>query len=231
MGRKIIDLSQPIHNDMVVFPGHIKTVLWKHTTHEERRKKNWDITYETWGLLMCDHGPTHVDAHRHLNPDAEPIDQIPLENFFTEAVCLDFSHLKGDEVITAKDLEEACKRHGLEIKKGDTVLIYTGTYERLGKTLEYAYRSPGLSGDAMEWLADKGIVNVGIDSTTIESTANSLKGKFPAHLVCKNRKIMNTENLCNLGAVAGKRFTFIAFPLRIVGGSGSPLRAVAVIEE
>jgi kynurenine formamidase len=60
-------------------------------------------------LVMGDHAGTHVDAPKHFNadPKAKSIDEVPLENFFTEAVCLDLSHkaLKSD--ISIDDLEKA----------------------------------------------------------------------------------------------------------------------------
>jgi len=54
---------------------------------------------------------------------------------------------------------------------------------------------------------------------------------YPCHSTCAKRKVTHIENLCNLDKLIGKRFTFIALPLKIRNGTGSPLRAVAVMEE
>ena len=75
---KIIDLSQKIYQGMPVYPGHLKTVIWTHLSHEEcRRQLGTGFSYETRGIMLCDHGPTHIDAWSHLStdPQAEPIDQ------------------------------------------------------------------------------------------------------------------------------------------------------------
>lgn len=236
MARKLIDLTQEIYNGMPVYPGHQRTVLFDVKTHEETREMNKAVgphTSTVMGLLMCDHGPTHVDAFLHIDssPNAESIDQLPLDLFYTPAVCLEVSHRKAGEYITAQDLEQACKKANLKVEKGMTVLLYTGHFNRTYPTMEWLLEYPGLDREAMLWLANKGVVNVGIDSPSIDSSAEMKNKHYPAHRVCKERKILNTENLAHLEKVLGKRFDFIGFPLLIRRGTGSPIRAVAVLEE
>lgn len=228
---KLIDLSQEIYQGMPVYPGHLKTVIWFHQTHEEvRRAIGTGFSYATCGLLMSDHGPTHVDSISHIStkPGAKSIDQLPLELFYTEAICLDVSHVPPRTYITKKDLEDALKKSGLEIKKGDTVLLYTGHYNKRYGTPEWLTHYPGLDREATLWLADKGVVNIGIDAPSIDNPADKT---YPAHTVCGERDLLNIENMANLDKVVNKRFKFIGFPLKIRGGTGSPIRAVAVLEE
>ena len=75
---------------MPVYPGHQRTVLFDVKTHDETRELNKPgrHTSTVMGILMCDHGPTHVDAFNHIDsgPTAESIDQLPLDLFFTPAV-------------------------------------------------------------------------------------------------------------------------------------------------
>ena len=82
---RLIDLSQEIFQGMKVYPGHLKTVIWEHHTHEET-VKNFEggFSYQSRGLLMSDHGPTHVDALSHLDPrpDAPTIDKMSLDLFY-----------------------------------------------------------------------------------------------------------------------------------------------------
>ena len=68
-GVTIVDLSQPIYQGMPVYPGHVKTVIFTNPTHDETRRMKKDFSYECRGLLMSDHGPTHLDAINHLTPD------------------------------------------------------------------------------------------------------------------------------------------------------------------
>jgi kynurenine formamidase len=95
-GKKFIDLSQEIYTGMPVYPGHAKTVIWEHMSHEEsRRNIGTGFSYRSSGIMMCDHGPTHIDSVSHLStdPEAPSVDEIPLENCITSAICLDVSDI------------------------------------------------------------------------------------------------------------------------------------------
>lgn len=226
---KLIDLSQEIYTGMPVYPGHLKTVLFEWVSHEEmRRILGTGFSYRTCGILVSDHCGTHVDSIEHIStkPGALTIDKIPLEWFYGEAICLDVSHVKPKTYIKKQDIIEALAKHKLEIKKGDTVLLYTATSKKFG-TWEYLTEYPGLDYEAASFLADKGVKNIGIDAPSIDNPTDK---SYPAHKVCGERDILNTENLTNLDQVVGKRFTIVLFPLKLRNCTGSPVRAVAILE-
>lgn len=230
----IIDLTQEIYNDMPVYPGHQRTAIFPVKTHAETKiMYGTQHTSATMGVLLSDHGPTHTDAFNHIDasPDAPSIERLPLELFYTDAVCLDVSHVRAGEYITRHVLQEALRRAGLTFPRGGTVLLYTGQYDRAYGSEDWLYHYPGLDHQAMAWLADEGAVNVGIDAPSIDSSVEMKHRNYPAHRVCRERRVLNTENMANLGRVAGKRFTYVGFPLPIRGGTGSPVRAVALLFE
>jgi kynurenine formamidase len=67
---RIIDLTQELYQGMPVYPGHLKTVIWTHASHEEvGRQLGTGFSYETRGIMLCDHGPTHIDSISHLSTD------------------------------------------------------------------------------------------------------------------------------------------------------------------
>lgn len=234
---RIVDLTQEIYVGMPVYDVFIPTQYFPVMSYESIRAKTDDHwTAIAFGLLMCDHSGTHVDSLSHIDdtPGALTIEQFPVERFITSAVCLDVSHVRLPDFFTAEVLADAAAGAGLDVRQGDTVLLYTGHYDRLYPNMEYMGNHTGLDRGGMEWLADRGCVNVGVDSPAIESvlrmgTADA--DTMPAHRVCRERKLNNTENLCNLDQVAGRRFTFIGLPLPIRGGSGSPIRAVALVTD
>jgi kynurenine formamidase len=154
---------------------------------------------------------------------------VPLENFYTEAICLDLSHVPLRHEITIAEMEVALSRSGQQIKPRDTVLIHMGVNRRLFGTSGYATDFPGLHVDSVHWLADRGILMFGVEAV---SPAPQGEPNFKAHLACAERGITHIECLWNLEAVVGKgRFRFIAFPLRIRGGTASPIRAVALLDD
>jgi kynurenine formamidase len=228
---KMIDLSQEIYTGMPVYPGHAKTVIWEHASHDETaRVLGTGFSYQSSGIMMCDHGPTHIDSVSHLSrdPKAPSVDQIPLEHCVTSAICLDVSDQPPQTQFGADKIKKELKRSNLEIRKGDTVLFYTGHYDRFYGKPEYASHQPGLTRDATEFILDQGAVNFGVDNTSPDMF---LDKTYPCHMVCRERKMTHIENLCNLDKLVGKRFTFIALPLRIRKGTGSPIRAIAILEE
>ena len=117
----------------------------------------------------------------------------------------------------------------MEIPRNGTVLLCTGHHARTFPTAAYSTDNPGVNVAATEWLARQGIVHFGIDSMRPgpEGVVNAL-----VHKACLELGITHIESLCNLESLIGQgTFRFIGLPLKWRGGTGSPIRAVAVFEE
>ena len=229
---RLVDLSRELYHRTPAHPSHPPVVMTVWNDHDEiKRAGNTSFTSKALYLSLSDHAGSHVDAPCHFNPapDAASIDQVPLEDFYTEAVCLDLSQVALKHQITVAEMEAAEKAAGIDIRKRDTVLILMGVNARLFGTPGYLHDFPGLHVDAVHWLADKGIVAFGVEAI---SPAPEGEPNFLAHMACAERGITHMECLWNLEAVVGKgRFRFIGFPLKIRGGTASPIRAVAVLDE
>ena len=226
---RLIDLSQPIYEGMMVYPGHLKTVTFQHVSHEETAPRfESDFSFQTWGFMLNDNGPTHVDAWSHLDPspDAGTIDTMELELFYGPAVCLDVSDLPIKTDITAEHLDEALAASGLELNRGDMCFFYTATYDRHAGTPQYLSDFAGIGATGAQWIVDKGVKTFGVDSPTPD---NPVSTTYPTHLMSRDNRITHYENLV-LTEVVGKRFTFVGFPLKVVGAHGGPTRAVAIVD-
>jgi kynurenine formamidase len=225
----IIDLSQEIYEGMKVYPGHLETRIWQHASHEEVAKRfEGGFSYQSNGLTLCDHGPTHVDALSHLDPSptAPSIDEMALDLFYGAATCLDVSNAAPRTDITAEHLDAALAASPVPLVPGMILLLYTGTYTRYGDTDDYVSQYPGLDESASEWLVDRHVKTFGVDSP---SPDNPVSRTYPCHMMCRMHGITHYENLANLEQLVGREFTFIGFPLRIRRGTGSPVRAVALV--
>lgn len=240
-GKEIIDLSSEIYEGMPVYPSHQKTSLFNAKTHEETRAKYGEgaLTTTTLGVLISDHGPTHTDALYHFDSseDAETIEEMPIHMFYTGAICADVTHIREpDDYLTVEGLQEALSKDDLEINTGDTVLLHTGHWNRNWGTDDWLHSYGGLTRGVTEWLAQKGVVNIGVDAPSVDSSAEvprrerNADDHYPAHQVCKEEGLTNTENMCNLDKVSGERFLYTGFPLKIRAGTGSPVRAVAIVD-
>jgi kynurenine formamidase len=227
----LIDLSRDIHHRMAGFSTHAPVIVTAYGTHDEVRDADgYKFSSATLSIAMGDHAGTHVDAPKHFdaNPQALSIDRMPLENFFTEAVCLDLSHkpLKSD--VSVEDLERAEAAAGVAIKPKDTVLLHMDFNRRCYGTPAYVTDFPGLTRESATWLGTKGIGMFGVEAI---SPGRPGRANFEVHHVCRDMGFTHMEGLANLDRLIGKgRFRFIGFPLKIVGGTGSPIRAVAWLD-
>ncbi|RPI30451.1 MAG: cyclase family protein [Chloroflexota bacterium] len=229
--HEIIDLSQEIYSGMPVFPGLPEVEITVHASHEE-----WEgitgsdvVSPAVNRLVLGEHTGTHVDAINHmaLQYRGQSIDTMPLSMFYTEGICLDLSHKGLRELIEPADLEHALSAAHLEIKPGDTVLLYTDHYRRAYGTGDWPH-GPGISAEAARWLGQQKIAAFGVE--TMSPGVRHVSNK-EVHHICGEMGFTHYENMINLHRLAGRgRFRFIGLPLKIRGGTGSPVRAIAVLE-
>ena len=229
---RIVDLSRELYHRTPAHPSHPPVVITVWNDHDEKKEADGvQFSSKAMSLAISDHAGTHIDAPCHFNdaPDAASIDEIPLENFYTGGLCLDLSDAPLRHEITVDEMEAALAATGEEIKPRDTVLLHMGVNARLWGSPAYQHDFPGLHVDSGHWLADKGILQFGVEAI---SPAPEGGPNFKAHLACGERNITHIECLWNLEALIGQgRFTFAGFPLKIRGGTASPIRAVAIFED
>jgi kynurenine formamidase len=226
---EIIDLSQEIFTAMPVFPGMPEVNISVHVSHEE-----WDdipgsdiVSPAVNRLELGEHTGTHVDAINHMARQyrGQSIDTMPLTIFYTEGICLDLSHKRLQELIEPPDLERALAEADLEIKPGDTVLLYTDHYRRAFGSADW-HHGPGISAQAARWLGRQKIAAFGVE--TMAPGVLKVSNR-EVHHICGELSFTHYENMINLYQLIGRgRFRFVGLPLRIRGGTGSPVRAVAV---
>jgi len=228
---EIIDLSREIFHRTPTHPAHPPVIMTVWNDHSEKKIAGDTVfSSKAMSLAFSDHAGTHVDAPVHFDsrPEALSIDQVPLENFITEAFCVDMRDTPLGHAVTVNELSAAVATTGQTIKARDTVLILLGTNEKLFGKPGYSHDFAGLSIEAIHWLADQGIGMFGVEAV---SPAPEGELNFKAHMACAERQITHMECLANLEAVAGRgRFRFIGLPLKIRGGTASPIRAVAIFE-
>lgn len=227
---QLIDLSGEIFHKCPTLPNHPPAVITDFNTHDSFREAE-GVRFSVASKFMSfgEHTGSHVDAPCHFDaaPDAASVDELPLEDFYTEAVCLDLSHKELKSDISVADLEAAVEAAGVDIRPRDTVLLHMAHQERTFGTPGFLTDFPGLVKESAEWLGRQKIGMFGVEAP---SPGRPGKHNFEVHLVCRDMAFTHMEGLTNLDKVVGKgRFRFIGFPLKIRGGTGSPIRAVAVL--
>jgi kynurenine formamidase len=225
---ELVDLTGEFYQGMPMFALHQAPFIMVNHTHEEAiTRLGVNLPFSARNLLISEHTGTHTDAIYEYDEDGPTLSQSPLSYYWGDAVCIDVSDTVYPDRIEPDVLERALERSGQEIRKGDIVLLYTGTHEKLWPEQRYITEYTGLSEAGARWLAERGVVNIGIDAVSIDAWDDA---DFMAHIVCKEFQIVNTESLTNLSKVANKRFLFMGLPLAIKDGTGSPIRAVALLD-
>ena len=226
---EFIDLSQDIFTGMPVYKGMPEVAVSIHATHEEWDgiKDSKEVSPSVFKLEFGEHSGTHVDGMNHMKRElrGQSIDTMPLSMFYTEALCLDLSHKKAGDIIGVEDVKSALNKSKDLIKKGDTVLLYTDHYRRTYGTEDWP-NNPGIDTELARWFGGKKIAAFGVESMSPGIVGKTNK---EVHHICGEMGFTHYENLVNLHLLIGKgRFRFIGFPLKIRGGTASPVRAVAV---
>lgn len=226
---EIIDLSQEIFSGMPVFPGLPEVKISVYATHEQwEGLTDSDTSSPAVNRLeLGEHTATHVDALSHMSRAnrGQTIETMPLSRFYTAGICLDLSAKGLLELIKPADLHQALVQAQQTIQPGDTVLIYTDHYRRAFATPNWD-KGPGLSAEAAQWLGEQAIAAFGVE--TMSPGVRHVSNR-QVHHICGALGFTHYENLINLHQLVGRgRFRFIGLPLRIRGGTGSPVRAVAI---
>lgn len=251
----IIDLSKPIQynkND----PWFMKVKI-KHKPHH---KAKWLIRvlglpfrlfpkgFTGWAddtiQKMGVHSTTHIDAPWHYSPTvngkkAKTIDEVPLHWCYGEGIVIDMKHKADFDAISVADITTFLAENKLSIEPNMIVLIKTGR-DKYNGTKDFHKVGTGMSAEATEWLIDKGIKVMGIDSwgwdlplpymlKKAKETGNS-ELFWEAHLVGQRKEYCHIEQLVNLDALPYIGFKVAVFPLKIVGASAAPARVVALLE-
>lgn len=184
-------------------------------------------------------GGIHESAESMRAIDRPGIEMMPA--LIGRAVLLDIAgalgvaELPAGHAISVDQLREAGHRQGTAIGPGDTVLIHTGWGRHWdpGGLHEMLAAEPGLSAHSARWLADQGVVCVGADNFAVEVVPPEMVDEpFPAHIDLLVRAgVRMLENLCLEQIVADgvRECCLIVAPLKIKGGTGSPVRPLALI--
>lgn len=208
---KIYDVSVPIKNNMLVWPGdsgvEIKTLatVKKDGIGESR-------------FSFGSHTGTHIDAPSHFLDTDLSIDKISPEKLIGDCRVVDLTNL-GRQEILVEDISL------LSIKKGERILFKTGNSSLLFKKKfpkNYVY----LSLEGAKFLADKKINLVGTDFLGIEKKGNP---NHPTHKVLLSAGIVLVEGL-DLREVSGGSYKIFCLPLRVEGADGSPARVILIKE-
>jgi len=219
MEGRIIDLSMMIEEGMQTFaaPWHPFveiTQLGRHGIEDRETRK----------LVLGTHTGTHIDAPRHFIDGGETAENISLEQLVGPATVVDFS--------TAADFQELGVEDVIDATNGEcpTRLIARFDWDRRLGTWQYYSDHAFFSEDACQWMVENGCRVLAMDTPQPDNPKNgrSSDNDAPNHKILLGAGVVLVEYLVNIKQIQSKEVFFVAAPLKIRHGDGSPARCFAI---
>jgi kynurenine formamidase len=220
-----------------------KTIYWPTAQPFRFEHESWGVSpggwwYSAGRYSASEHGGTHIDSPIHFAKGQVTTEAIPLSRLIAPAVVIDVAGQcagHADYLVTAADLQAWEKVHG-PIPRGAIALIRTGwgkywpdkkRYLGTDKQGDVAgLHFPGIAKSAAELLVKRAVVGLGIDTASMDFGQSK---DFATHQVLNGAGIYGLENVANLERVPVTGATLIALPMKIKGGSGGPVRMIALL--
>jgi kynurenine formamidase len=234
---QLIDLTHSFGADTIVWPTEqdFRLIL------QQAGETPGGYYYASNRLEMAEHGGTHIDAPIHFAKGGQTLDQVPIERLVGFAVRIDVTAQCArdrDYRVTIQDFEQWEAGHG-RIPNRAIVLLDTGFAQYWPSRQQYlgtelrgpegvrALHFPGLHPEAAAWLVrERQVKALGIDTASIDDGQST---KFETHVALLSQNVPVFENLSDLRVLPHRGFDVIALPMKIAGGTGGPLRVIAVL--
>ena len=210
MTHRLVDLSLPIAHGMrgvEIFPN-----------------TNYDADgFTTTKLHLYSHAGTHMDAPRHFLNEGHTMESQDLTKCVGPALVIDLSHKPPNSFLTVADLTPYAGRIG----PGSRLILRTDWSDH-AQLDDYRTHFPRISVELAEWLAAQGVWLVGVEMPSVASLGDYEELRT-VHQILLRAEIVIVECLANLRDLPEEIF-FIATPLKIEGGDGCPVRAIALVD-
>lgn len=232
---KAVDLTHTFDKDTIYWPTS-DGFDWKQTAWGKNDAGFW---YTSASYGANEHGGTHLDSPIHFHEKGATTEQIPIQDLIAPAVVIDIGEAcakDADYRLSAADIAAWEKRHG-RIPDGAILMVRTGWGSRWPDKKRYMgtdrrgdvanLHFPGLSKEAAEFLTKgRRLKGVGIDTASLDYGPSK---DFIVHRVLMGAGLYGLENVANLERLPAKGATVIALPMKIKGGTGGPVRIVALL--
>lgn len=236
--ERIVDLSYTYDESTLYWPTSPSKFKLNEIHHGYT---DTGMFYSAYSFSMPEHGGTHMDAPVHFYEKGLTVDQIPADKLRLPGIVIDISAKTAkdrDYRLTAQDVLEFEKQHG-KIKPNTAVLIRTGWSQYWPDAKSYLgddtpgdaskLSFPSFGADSARLLVEqRKVAMIGIDTA---STDYGKSKDFIVHQIVAKQNVPGLENLTNLEQLPATGFTLIALPTKIGGGSGAPVRVIAIIKE
>lgn len=238
----VVDLTTPLSNDTPLL--ELPPEFGQTARFELEEISRYDDRGPAWywnNFRTGEHTGTHFDAPNHwiTGRDKDDIGSVPVAAFVAPAIVIDVSAQVAEDpnyLIELDHIRAFENEHG-PLPKGGWLLCRSGwssraTQEEMINNTETGPTSPGMSAECAQWIAeDSPLQGIGVETVgTDAGAAHSFDPPFPCHSYFLGNGKYGLAQLQNLDQLPATGAVVLASPLKIVGGSGSPVRVIALVE-
>ncbi len=233
---RLVDLTHALNSETIFWPTSPSRFELE-TLAEGQTSGGW--YYSAYSICTPEHGGTHLDSPVHFAENSATVDELPLEDLIAPAVVIDISaqaETDSNYRLSVSDVHKFESEYG-RIENGTIVLLRTGWSQHWPNVRAYLgddtpgdasrLSFPSFGTDAARLLIEvRGVAMVGVDTASIDYGPSK---DFPVHRIAGASNVAGLENLTNLEELPPTGITLIALPMKIEGGSGGPVRVVALV--
>jgi kynurenine formamidase len=223
---EIVDLGRELYNGMPNLGANLTAFFPLETYAATRRMSQGRLGFEGRMIIMAEHCGTHLDCPYHFDEHGLTVDQMPLERLILPGHLLRFTDKRAREPITPEDFRAAVEQSGRPISPSTAVIAWTGQDKQWG-TPGFQTERPYIPAESAQWLVDQQVTLFGTDLIGLD---NPDEWWEPTHVAFLKGGLPMVQQLCNLDKLEGKTFLLVVLPLKMRGGTGSPVRPVALVQ-
>lgn len=235
-GAEVIDLTYAYDERTLYWPSSEGTFELKKLAYGQTEGGYF---YSSFAFCTPEHGGTHLDAPIHFAAGRRTVDQIPVRQLIAPVVVIDVAHKAANDAdyrLTVDDVRDWEARNG-SIGRGSIVLLHTGWGARWGdRKRHFGDDTPGAT-DALHFpsygieaarllVRERQVGAIGVDTASIDYGQSR---DFMVHRIAAEEEVPGLENVANVERLPARGAWLIALPVKIAGGSGGPVRIVAVV--
>lgn len=223
--RGLVDLTLDMFAGMLPLSGAVPT-FWNRASHEITSTfLGEEFSYQTTSMLLQEHAGTHFDAPLHFAEHGAAVHEVPVERLYARARVLDFTHKKPLEGIGPEDLEAAIRRAGVAFEAGDAMVLWTGHSKNYDRR-DYASNRPFVTAGGADWIV-RHCPDLGLLVTDLIGIDEYVDLADPVHQRLLMAGLPFVQVTTNLDRLADGTWFIAAFPLKLVAGTGAPVRVFA----
>lgn len=222
----LIDLTHTLDEDIPTWSG---SCGFRHVLESDYSENPREISFRVHEITMKEGIGTHIDAPAHCSKGGATIDALSLSQLIVPTVMIALPFfVDGDYSVKPQDIEVFERVHG-KIQPGSLVLISTGWEQFWVEPEKYRnnYTFPFVSAEAAVLLLERGVVGLGIDTLSPDRPESG----FKIHQLFLSAGKYIIENAAHLRKLPPQGSFVAALPLKIKGGTESPIRLIGLVEK